>query len=123
MRACGKEITATTWVPHVQTAEGTMTTHEEDVDPVRIQIILDCLEQISDDISVGEHLTLFVVHQDGHSWQLRFNRDFLENVQPVEDLQPYIDTTVIPSLLANPDRRLEVGPHGEISVFSKSPTA
>lgn len=88
--------------------------------PKKIQIIRDGLEYRFYDVRVGgDFRTMFVFNNGRQSWQLRFNRDFLDDIYPIEKLQPFLSNTIIPELLANPDMRIEIGRYGKIAVIEK----
>ena len=67
------------------------------------RIIQDSLEHLFHDVKVGgDFLTLYIFHNGKDSWQLQFNRGFLDDLGTMKGLQLYMETTVIPQVLANP---------------------
>ena len=67
------------------------------------RIIQDSLENPFPDVRIGgDFLTLYIFHNGKDSWQLQFNRGFLDDLGTMKGLQLYMETTVIPQVLANP---------------------
>ncbi len=67
----------------------------------------------------GDFLTLFVFYNGKDRWQVQFNREFLDDLRPVKELQLYMENTVIPSVLANPGKRIQIGSNGGIFVAER----
>ncbi len=84
------------------------------------RMIQDSLENLFHDVKIGgDFLTLFVFHNGKDSWQVQFHREFLDNLGTIRELQFHMENTVIPSVLANPAKRIQIGSEGEISIAQK----
>lgn len=94
---------------------------KDHMDPEKLQIILASLEKRFYKILSfgGDFSTLFIFNNDRQNWQLKFNRVFLENIHPNVQLQLFLDRQVFPAILENPDRRIEVGSDGGITIADK----
>ncbi len=68
----------------------------------------------------GEFSTSFVFGNGQRKWQLRFNRMFLGEIHPDAQLQLFLDSTVFPAIQDNPDRRIEVGSDGGVTITEQS---
>ncbi|UVT16309.1 MAG: hypothetical protein H8K04_01720 [Nitrospira sp.] len=92
--------------------------YKKHIDPEKLQIILASLENRFYRIVSfgGEFSTVFVFHNGKQNWQLKFNRDFLDDIHPDAKLQLFLDSQVFPAILENPDRRIEVGSDGGITI-------
>ncbi|MGC4098010.1 MAG: hypothetical protein QM706_12915 [Nitrospira sp.] len=71
-----------------------------------------------EDLNLGP---LFVFNNGEHSWQLHFNRFFIEDFKYPDQLPSVIEDRVIPEVLANLGMRIEVGSDGSITVIAKDP--
>ncbi|MDK2745272.1 MAG: hypothetical protein H8K03_21135 [Nitrospira sp.] len=84
------------------------------------RIIQDSLENLFHDVKIGgDFLTLFVFNNGKDSWQLQFNREFLDDLRTIRKLQLYMENTVIPAVLANPAMRIRIGSDGGITIAEK----
>src|SRR5689334_17525451 len=104
----------------VHRMEGTMS-QTDHMDPEKLQIILASLEKRFYKILSfgGDFSTLFIFNNDRQNWQLKFNRAFLENIHPNVQLQLFLDRQVFPAILENPNRRIEIGSDGGITIAEK----
>ena len=84
------------------------------------RMIQDSLENLFHEVKIGgDFLTLFAFHNGKDSWQLQFNREFLDHLRTIKELQLYMEDTVIPAVLANPAKRIQIGSNGGIFVAEK----
>ncbi len=101
-----------------------MSSDQEHIAQKKIQVIRDSLERVFQDVKFrSDTRPMFVFKNDKHgqSWQLVFNQDFLQDRCFVEKLQPYVQDKVIPVLLRNPGKRVQISKYGDITVEEKQP--
>ena len=90
------------------------------LDLAKRRMIQDSLENLFNDVKIGgDFLTLFIFHNGKDSWQVQFNREFLDDLRTIKELQLYMENTVIPAVLANPAKRIQIGSNGGIFVAEK----
>lgn len=86
-------------------------------------IIQEWLQTKFEDVTGGDSQTLFVFNgrfgdrDRRESWQLKFARDFFSNPRNIKRLPAYMQDEILPVLLANPGKQIDVGPNGEITVL------
>ncbi len=94
-------------------------TYEEKLD-----IIRTCLTARFEDVRDREDLNrgqLFVFHNGRHSWQLNFDRFYIEEFPYPDQLSALIENRIVPEIQANLGMRLEVGRDGSITTVIKNP--
>lgn len=91
------------------------------IDLEKIRIVRNCLGNRFHNVKIGgDFLTLFAFDNGTHTWQLKCHRDFLYDMSPIGNLRLFMDNTVIPVVLANPDSRIEVSPNGALTIAEQS---
>ena len=96
--------------------EGSPMVHQQTTD-----IIREWLMTKFGDVTGGDSQTLFFFSarfgDRRESLELKFSRDFLANSHNIQRLPAYLQDEILPVLLANPGRQIDVGPHGEITIL------
>lgn len=101
-----------------------MSSDQGHIDQKKIQVIRDNLERVFKDVNFrSDTRPMFVCKngKHGQSWQLIFNQEFLQDRCFIEKLQPYVHDKVIPVLLSNPGKRIQISKYGDITVEEKQP--
>jgi hypothetical protein len=79
------------------------------IDVEKMSIIQNSLPKLFNDLYIGgEFLNFFAFTNGVHSGQLKFHHEFLDALHSTRKLREYMDATVIPAVLANPNKRIEV---------------
>jgi hypothetical protein len=72
-------------------------------------------------VRIGDYQNLFVfkTHLGNRrkSWYLEFSHVFLTNHRNIKTLPAYAEEKLLPVLLSNPDKKIDIGPNGEITVL------
>ncbi|NJL17247.1 MAG: hypothetical protein HC938_08650 [Nitrospira sp.] len=92
------------------------------IDPNTIQTIRDCLERQFIDIKFNQTIrpTFGFRHRvEKHSWHVVFNEQFLADHPSREELQHFVEHKVIPKVLKNPGKRIQISKWGDITVEEK----
>jgi hypothetical protein len=95
------------------------------IDSKKIQAIRECLEKQFADIKFSQNIRpTFVFHHgvEKQSWHLVFNEQFLADHRSVEELQHFVEHKVIPKVLKNPGKRVQISKLGDITVEEKNPS-
>lgn len=95
------------------------------IDPNTIQTIRECLEKQFADIKFSQNIRPTFAFHHGvvkQSWHLIFNEQFLADHTPGEELQHFVENKVIPKVLKNPGKRIQVSKFGDITVEEKNPS-
>ena len=93
------------------------------IDPKKIQAIRECLERQFVDITFSQTIRpTFIFHHgvEKQSWHLIFNEQFLADHISSEALQHFVDNKVIPKVLKNPGKRIQISKLGDITVEEKN---
>lgn len=94
-----------------------MSTDESGIDLQKIRMIHTCLTKLFHDLHIGgDFLNVFAFTNGTQSAKLEFHREFLNALQSPGQLQAYMDLTVIPAVLANSDKRIQVDAQGLITI-------
>jgi hypothetical protein len=97
-----------------------MSKDQSGIDVEKMSIIRNCLAKLFHDLYIGgEFLNCFTFTNGTHSGQLKFHHEFLDALQSTGKLQEYMDATVIPAVLANPNKRIEVDAQGSLTITEK----
>ncbi len=95
------------------------------IDPNTIQTIRECLEKQFVDIKFSQNIRpTFGFHHgvEKQSWHLIFNEQFLVDHTSREELQHFVEHKVIPKVLKNPGKRIQISKLGDITVEEKNPS-
>ncbi|MBS0183585.1 MAG: hypothetical protein JSS39_14420 [Nitrospira sp.] len=95
------------------------------IDPNTIRTIRECLEKHFVDIKFSQTIrpTFGFHHGVGkQSWHLIFNEQFLADRTSGEELQHFVEHKVIPKVLKNPGKRIQISKLGDITVEEKNPS-
>jgi hypothetical protein len=99
-----------------------MSKDQSGIDVVKMSIIRNCLSKLFHDLYIGGEFLNFFAYTDGmHSGQLKFHHELLDALHSTGKLQEYMDATVIPAVLANPNKRIEVDAQGSLTIIEKQP--
>jgi hypothetical protein len=93
------------------------------IDPKKIQAIRKCLERQFVDIKFTQTIRpTFIFHHsvEKQSWHLIFNEQFLAHRTSSEELQHFVENKVIPKVLKNPGKRIQISKLGDITVEEKN---
>jgi hypothetical protein len=94
-----------------------MSKDQSGIDVEKMSIIRNCLAKLFHDLYIGgEFLNFFAFTNGTQSGQLKFHHEFLDPLQSTGKLQEYMDATVIPAVLANPNKRIEVDAQGSLTI-------
>jgi hypothetical protein len=105
--------------------EKSMDSGKEGIDPNTIQTIRECLEKQFVAIKFSQTIRpTFVFHHgvEKQSWHLIFNEQFLAAHASSGELQHFVETKVIPKVLKNPGKRIQISKLGDITVEEKNPS-
>lgn len=94
------------------------------VDPIKIQTIRECIERQFVDVKFRQDIRPTYTFNDGASklsWHLIVNEEFLADLRSIEDLRQFVQMKVIPKVLKNPGKRIQVSALGDITVEEKNP--
>ena len=100
-----------------------MDSDKRGIDPHTIRTIRECLEKHFVDIKFSQTIRpTFGFHHrvEKQSWHLVFNEQFLADRRSSEELQHFVETRVIPKVLKNPGKRIQVSKLGDITVEEKN---
>ena len=86
-------------------------------EPRNVGIIRQCLEQWFHDVTPRTHTECFLYHDGTQTSELMLDREFLNAFQP-EQLEDYLERTVLPTLRVNPGTSIRAGADG-ISVQAR----
>jgi hypothetical protein len=75
------------------------------IDPNKVQIVKSCLEASFKDVRSDRLNQRFVFNDGKQSSELVFNREFIDDIL-LDRLKTYMETNVIPTLQANPGKRI-----------------
>ncbi len=95
------------------------------IDPNTIRTIRECLEKQFVDIKFSQNIRpTFSFHHgvEKQSWHVIFNEQFLADHTSREELQQFVETKVIPKVLKNPGKRIQISKLGDITVEEKNPS-
>ena len=96
--------------------ESSPTVHQQTTD-----IIREWLMTKFEDVTGGDSQTLFFFSAHfgdrRERLELKFSRDFLVNPRNIQRVPAYLQEKILPVLLANPGKQIDVGPNGEITVL------
>ena len=95
------------------------------IDPNTIQTIRDCLEKHFVDIKFSQNIRpTFSFHHgvEKQSWHVIFNEQFLADHPAREELRHFVEYKVIPKILKNPGKRIQISKLGDITVEEKNPS-
>ncbi len=99
-----------------------MSKNQSGIDVEKMSIIRNCLAKLFHDLYIGGEFLNFFAFTDGtHGGQLKFHHEFLDALQSTQKLKEYMDATVIPAVLANPNKRIEVDAQGSLTITEKQP--
>jgi hypothetical protein len=87
------------------------------IDPNKVQIVESCLEASFKDVRSDRLNQRFVFNDGKQSSELVFNREFIDDIL-IDRLKTYMETNVIPTLQANPDKRIYVS-NGRMKIGDK----
>lgn len=85
--------------------------HQPGIDPKKIQIITACLEDHFNEVKAGDYKERFVYNNGQHTSELELQREFIDDLRP-EKLQEYVQSTLLPTLRANPGKIIRFGADG-----------
>jgi hypothetical protein len=92
------------------------------IHPNTIRTIRECLEKQFIDIKYSQTIrpTFGLRHGvEKQSWHVVFNEQFLADHTSSEELQHFVEHKVIPKVLKNPGKRIQISKWGDITVEEK----
>lgn len=92
------------------------------VNPNTIRTIRECLEKQFIDIKFSHTIRPMFSFRHGvekQSWHVVFNEQFLADHTSREELQHFVEHKVIPKVLKNPGKRIQISKWGDITVEEK----
>lgn len=95
------------------------------IDPIKIQVIRECLEKQFIDVTFSQKIRPTFTFKDGVrklSGLLVMNQDFLADRLSLEELRRFVENKVIPKVLKNPGKRIQVSKYRDITVEEKNPS-
>jgi len=95
------------------------------IDPINIQAIRECLEKQFVDVTFTQKIRPTFTFKDGVrklSWLLVMNQEFLADRMSIEELRHFVENKVIPKILKNPGKRIQVSKYRDITVEEKNPS-
>lgn len=95
------------------------------IDSIKIQAIRECLEVQFIDVKFNQNIRPTFTFKDGVrklSGLLVMNQEFLADCRSLEELRHFIENKVIPKLLKNPGKRIQVSKYRDITVEEKNPS-
>ncbi|NGZ11537.1 MAG: hypothetical protein CV088_19560 [Nitrospira sp. LK70] len=93
------------------------------IDPSTIRTIQECLEKHFVGIKFTQTIRpTFGFHHgvEKQSWHLVFNEQFLADRTSGAELQHFVEHKVIPKVLKNPGKRIQISKLGDITVEEKN---
>ncbi|MDF0674343.1 MAG: hypothetical protein P0120_08380 [Nitrospira sp.] len=93
------------------------------VNPITIQTIRECLEKQFVDVKFSQTIRpTFGFHHgvEKVSWLLVVNEEFLAGHMSLEKLRRFVEDKVIPKVLKNPGKRIQVSKLGDVTVEEKN---
>ncbi len=102
-----------------------MDSDKRGIDPNTIRTIRECLEKHFVAIKFSQAIRpTFGFHHgvEKQSWHLIFNEQFLADHTSSEELQHFVEHKVIPKVLKNPGKRIQISKWGDITVEEKNPS-
>jgi hypothetical protein len=105
--------------------EKSMDSGKVGIHPTTIQTIRECLEKQFVDIKFSQTIRpTFSFHHgiEKQSWHVIFNEQFLADHTSREELQQFVTNKVIPKVLKNPGKRIQISKFGDITVEEKNPS-
>ncbi|WHZ28096.1 MAG: hypothetical protein OJF51_002894 [Nitrospira sp.] len=79
--------------------------------PRNIQIIRQCLEMWFSDVTPSTLTERFIYHDGTQTSELALDREFVDHLAP-EQLQGYMENTVLPTFRASPGKVIRAGADG-----------
>jgi len=95
------------------------------IDPIRIQIIRECLETPFVDVTFSQNVRPTFGFRNGvekQSWHVVFNEQFLADHTSGEELQRFVEHKVMPMVLKNSGKRIQISKYRDITVEEKNPS-
>ena len=92
------------------------------IEPGTIQTIQACLEKQFVGVKFSQNVRpTFAFHHgvEKQSWQVVFNEKFLADNASGDELQHFVEHKVIPKILTNPGKRIQISKWGDITVEEK----
>ena len=83
----------------------------ESDEPRNIQVIRQCLERWFSDVTPSTLTERFIYHDGTQTSELALDREFVDNLPP-QQLQGYMENTVLPTLRASPGKVIRAGADG-----------
>lgn len=77
------------------------------VDQNKLEIVKSCLEALYKDVNLDTSNQRFVFNDGKQSSELVFNREFIDDI-PVDRLKGHMERKIVPTLKANPGKRISV---------------
>jgi len=93
------------------------------IHPNTIRIIQECLEKQFVNIKFSQTVRpTFSVHHgvEKQSWHVVFNEQFLAAKTESHELQLFVEHKVIPKILKNPGKRIQISKWGDVTVEEKA---
>ena len=81
------------------------------VDPNKFEIVKSCLQASFKDVKLDEPNQRFVFNDGKQSSELIFNREFIDDI-PEDRLKAQMVKDIVPTLKANPGKRISVSAGG-----------
>ena len=95
------------------------------IDPIRIQTIRQCLEKQFLHVKFSQAIRPTFTFNSGvekQSWHVVINEQFVADRPSSEQLQQFVEHKVIPKVLKNPGKRIQVSKCGDSTVEEKNPS-
>lgn len=94
-----------------------MSKDQRGIDLEKVRVIQNCLTNLFHDLHIGgEFLNLFAFTNGTQTGQLIFHCEYLDTLHPIGSLKLFMESTVMLTVLANPNMRIEVGADGALTV-------
>jgi len=87
------------------------------ISPTKVLVVQSCLEAAFKDFRPDKLNGRFVINVGDLSCELEFDWAFIDDI-PIDQLKTYLETTIIPKMRANPDKRIYVSNDG-IEIMNK----
>ena len=87
------------------------------IDPAKAQIVKSCLKASFNDFRPDRITGRFVFNDGDLGCELELDRAFIDDI-PIDQLKPYMETKIIPTMKANPGKKIYVSNDG-IEIINK----
>jgi hypothetical protein len=109
----------------MQGKEHSMDNGTAGIDPSTIQAIRECLERQFVDVKFSQTIRPTFGFRHGvekHSWHVVFHEQVLTAHTAGEELPHFVEHKVMPKVLQNPGKRIQISKYRDITVEEKNPS-